>query len=336
MKKLCVLLILAMSSSFLLSTCRKEEYKVELPAIYTLAVTEITDTTAKSGGNITYDGGGEITSKGVVWSTSQDPTFEQHTGLTVEGAGAGLFYSVLTGIAKNKTYYVRAYATNSAGTVYGNAISFNTLEGITGSTFTDSRDGKIYQTVTIGNQKWMAENLAYVPSSGNYWAYDNDHSNVESYGYLYDWETALDVCPPGWHLPSDSAWTQLIIYIVIQGHQNNWGNPNGAGNALKSCRQVNSPWGGDCKTTVHPRWVSDVIHHGIDKFGFSALPGGYLNAFGIVDSFSSLGNLGIWWSSTESPLALSSWYRCIYSGYGDVDRNYDGKGNGFSVRCLRD
>ena len=77
----------------------------------------------------------------------------------------------------------------------------------------DSRDGKEYKTVKIGEQVWMAENLAYKPSSGNYWAYDNDYTNVVKYGYLYDLEIAKEVCPTGWHLPSDNEWSVLIEYL---------------------------------------------------------------------------------------------------------------------------
>ena len=79
----------------------------------------------------------------------------------------------------------------------------------TGS-FTDPRDGKIYKTVKIGDQWIIAENLAYKPDSGRFWAYDNNDSNIVIYGYLYDWETAMDIAPEGWHLPSRKEWMAVL------------------------------------------------------------------------------------------------------------------------------
>jgi len=77
------------------------------------------------------------------------------------------------------------------------------------NTFTDPRDGKVYKTCKIGTQTWMAENLAFKANSGC-WAYDNDEGNVAKYGYLYDWATAMQVAPAGWHLPTDEEWQTLI------------------------------------------------------------------------------------------------------------------------------
>jgi uncharacterized protein (TIGR02145 family) len=78
----------------------------------------------------------------------------------------------------------------------------------TGS-YTDPRDNKIYKTVKIGDQWIMAENFAYKPEQGGFWAYNNDTNNVAIYGYLYDWETANNIAPNGWHLPSKKEWKIL-------------------------------------------------------------------------------------------------------------------------------
>ena len=192
-------------------------------------------------------------------------------------------------------------------------FSTRTFAQTTGN-FTDSRDGKIYKTVEIGNQVWMAENLAYKPVKGNYWAYDDDQSNVSKYGYLYDYQTAMNVCPSGWHLPSLKEWKKFTKYN---------------GGKRKAGAKMISKVGGDQNGNVN------------NENGFSALPGGM--RFDIGGDFGALGKYGYWWS-TELFLDYyrgleglgSNWVTYLNFNNGNVNYCAHPKDGGASVRCIRD
>ena len=171
-------------------------------------------------------------------------------------------------------------------------------------TFTDSRDGKKYKTVKIGNQIWMAENLNFdAPDSK---CYDNSQENCAKYGRLYNWETAMKICPNGWHLPSYEEWTTLTDFV---------GGIKTAGTKLKA----KSGWSED--------------GNGTDDFGFSALPGGGGDRHG---SFSYIGLYGNWWSATELNSGIAN-LRIMYYDDERTDWNFNyGKSNLFSLRCLQD
>jgi pectinesterase len=107
-----------------INNCVKEATKV-IPVVIASDATEITSTTATVAAEVMSDGGAEVTVRGVCWNTSPDPTIADSK--TEAGTGLGNYLSRLTGLAASQLYYVRAYATNSAGTSYSNQISFETI-----------------------------------------------------------------------------------------------------------------------------------------------------------------------------------------------------------------
>ncbi|GEM_PF-1251711 len=116
-----------------------------VPVIFTSDITEISETSATGGGDVTDDGGSSVTARGVVWSTSENPTLEDHK--TTDGTGTGSFTSTITGLMPGMTYYVKAYATNIAGTAYGEQIKFSTIGFTISGTITEQGEGLNYVTV---------------------------------------------------------------------------------------------------------------------------------------------------------------------------------------------
>jgi uncharacterized protein (TIGR02145 family) len=170
-------------------SCKKEDPVVP-PEITTLAITEITTTSAKSGGNVISDGGGSITARGLVWRTSTGPTLEQHTGMSTEGTGTGLFSSDITGLTPNLTYFVRAFASNSAGTVYGNELQFAsqgpaavTTANITNITPTSATGGG--NVITDGNppvsSRGIVWNTAHDPTVENHQGMTNQGTGTGNF-----------------------------------------------------------------------------------------------------------------------------------------------------------
>ena len=142
----------------------------ESPIVTTADVTDITQTTAVSGGNVTDDGGASVTARGVCWSTSQNPTIsDNHTS---DGNGTGSFTSNLTNLTANTTYYVRAYATNENGTSYGEQKSFTTLQNIELPTVTTADVTDITQTTAVSGGNVTDDGGAAVTARGVCWSKD--------------------------------------------------------------------------------------------------------------------------------------------------------------------
>lgn len=299
------------------------------PTVATNVISEITQTTAKSGGNITSDGGAPVTARGVCWSTTQSPTTDNNK--TNDGTGTGSFTSNLTGLTANTTYYVRAYATNSQGTAYGNQQTLFTTYNIETGTVTDI-DGNVYKTVKIGDQWWMAENLrttkyndgtsipnitdgtawSYLSTPGYCW-YNNDISYKNPYGALYNWYAVntSKLAPTGWHVPTDGEWATLINYL---------GGENIAGKKIKEAGIAH--------------WLSPNSSAN-NETGFTAVPGGYrLDNNG---NFFYIGQWSFFWSKGATTTDRASYCALTTNDivYGIGSPNGNPIKYGFSVRCIK-
>jgi uncharacterized protein (TIGR02145 family)/uncharacterized repeat protein (TIGR02543 family) len=187
------------------------------------------------------------------------------------------------------------------------------------NTFIDTRDSTVYWTVKIGNQTWMAQNLNYEKDSS--WCFNDDGSNCGKFGSLYNWKTANNVCPEGWHLPSRDEWGKLATFA---GGTGNYGEQGSAGTILKSTTGwYNNKTGGTC--------------NGTDGKEFSATPGGYRDANGYFNPAKIVD--GFWWSSTEvfdDPQNATAYSRGIYcNSRENMSEDPSNKANGLSVRCVQ-
>jgi len=178
-------------------------------------------------------------------------------------------------------------------------------------TFTDPRDGKVYKTVKIGKQIWMAENLNYNAKGSK--CYKNKAANGEKYGRLYDWETAKKACPAGWHLPSDKEWQTLVDFVTCK---------------KKNAKYLKAKSGWDD--------YKGKSGNGTDKFGFSALPGGGAYPKAKDGVFDYVGKVGHWWTATENGSNYAFDRNMHYNS--DDYASYDPSptSNLYSVRCVKD
>ena len=172
--------ILFLISIVIFSNCKKEPDLVRLapilPTLITTAITSITDTTAQSGGNITTGGSAAVIARGVCWSTSANPTTANSK--TTDGSGTGVFSSSISRLTAGATYYVRAYATNSAGTAYGNEISFTTTPGL--PTLTTTAVTFITGTTALSGGNITADGGGAVIARGVCWSTSADPTIANS------------------------------------------------------------------------------------------------------------------------------------------------------------
>ncbi len=216
------------------------------PSITTAAVSAITATSAVSGGNVTSDGGSPVIARGIVWSTTAHPTLASHQGSTAAGSGIGSFSAGLTGLSPDTSYYLRAYATNSAGTTYGNQIYFTTPATPTGLSIPFSED---FEGTTAS--RWTVENTN---NDDKLWTLgtastDPNYAHSPSRFYYVQWNSSLAMndwlFSPGLFLTGGNTyqvtfWYRVFGAIYPEKLEVKWGanNNSGAMNSSPLFRQT--------------------------------------------------------------------------------------------------
>ena len=339
--------------------CLRDENNTSatLPTVTTDTASNIAETTATCGGNVTSNGGATVTIRGICWNTTGTPTISD--ARTTDGTGTGPFTSNITGLTPNTTYFVRAFAINGVGTAYGNEVCFTTPADSASDgqpcpsapTVTDY-DGNIYNTVKIGQQCWMKENMrtthyadgmnigtssSLSSSSPLYYTTPGD---VAVYGLLYNlsaatrgWQSNSNpsliqgICPTGWHVPSYNEVLQLKNYVINDGSYSCGGNSNYIAKALASTvGWPNTDTLNACAVANNPA-ANNLT-------GFSFVPHGYF--FG--EYGGGFGSTGYSWTTTSGNTSFAS------GVYYDIDINsttfipngtWANAAGGLGVRCIK-
>jgi len=309
------------------------------PPVVETTVTGISGNTAQCGGVVSPGSGVTITDKMICWSLHPEPALSDT--FVSGGAGPGSFSGQITFLIPDTVYYIKAYAYytiqgSTSSLIYSTGGKTMTLRtpGLVIDSVHDV-DGNHYPVVKIGDQLWLNINLRVTRyrngdaiqkvitdnqwktlTSGAYCFYDNQKGNDSIYGNLYNWFALTDtrgLCPTGWHVPDISEWAKLSIFL---------GGYDVAGGVLKSTGTIEKSTG---------LWFEPNTG-ATNSFGFSGLPGGYRINYG---TYYSMGNVGYFWSSSDTA-AVNGWNFVLDANNTKLNRNYNLKANGFSVRCCKD
>jgi uncharacterized protein (TIGR02145 family) len=283
-----------------------------------LGVKNIANTSALCEAQIISRGEGTLGQFGFCWSTSSNPTISANKVFSTSIDSIN-FSSSIYGLVKNTTYYIRAYAYNELGVFYSNQIECITL----------NKPDTVLESVKIGFQVWTSRNLdvstyrngdpiryastpeewqnASTKGEGAWCYYDNDPKNGEIYGKLYNWYAVNDprgLAPIGYHIPSDAEWSVLTEYL---------GGGSIAGYKMKSTTGWQNNGNGD------------------NSSGFNGIAGGSRSGI-----FTKIGLICRWWGTTEDINTIDAIHRGLNAGANNIFWYSSSKGQGFSVRCLRD
>jgi uncharacterized protein (TIGR02145 family) len=300
-----------------------------LATVTTAQFTTVTPTGATLSGTVTNNGSATVTERGMVWSTSPNPTVTNNK--VVSGNGSGTFTTNITGLANGSVYYIRSFATNSAGTAYGNQRKLVT-------SLVDV-EGNVYRATQIGNQIWMADNLKTTRFRNNepipqvtddaawiamttpaYTWYNNNGANKDR-GGLYNWYTVEtgNLCPQGWHVPTDAEFATMEVAAGVPADSVSfWG------------------WRGTQVGTKLKDSIGWTTGAGTNELGFSATGSGY-RAWN-SGQFRGINEIVYYWTATDDAAnakPLVGYYRRLDGATHYIFKATTNKPGGKSIRCVK-
>ena len=305
----------------------KDSYGKEggvLPSVYTNSITQITETTAMASGNVTNDGGSNVTERGVVYATTQNPTTADNK--VSNGSGMGTFTCNLIDLQPNTTYYVRAYATNEVGTAYGEEVSFTTKE-VSVSDPTGTENGYAYVDLGL-SVKWATMNVgASSPEDyGDYFAWGETEPKT-----TYNWSTYK------WCNGSSSTLTKY-------NNSSSYGIVDNKTQLELTDDAARANWGGSWRMPTDAEMTelrsnctwTWTTQNGVNGYKVTSKSNGNSIFFPAAGSCSGssldyAGSYGLYWSSSLYTYYPNlAWYMSVNSGY--VDRQYYHRYRGHAVR----
>ena len=347
----------------LLDRIEELEQTEVLPKVTTYIVSSSSDGILVEG-NVYDPGSSSIIERGVCWGNTENPTLENNH-ISDERNSIGIFHSLINNLTDGETYYIRTYATNSAGTAYGPQKTISTAE--CPFSLTDY-DGNTYSTILIGSQCWMKENLrtlhyangtsvplyttpSYYPSpsatSAQCFCPNSDISNKPR-GILYNWKAVMGnelsstanpsgvqgICPDGWHVPSQTEWREFTNSIRNYCSTSPYLNPEYIAKPLAST----SGWNSSSTSSYSPNMeLWPCLETGKNNTtGFDAYPVGNVSPTYNGLSTSYYGESVYFWSTTQ----LNDnyvWGNGLYYAFADWrETEYMNRTGAYPVRCLKD